>query len=239
MECLDLAMVLLRDPPARWGRFLVVAVGVPWLALAALSWASQGAFWVLPLGWLVSGALVAPVLVHGARQFFDAGHTWGATWREVRGRPGSALLLWAFDLVFFPLTCGLGGASVALGVFSWFPECLWLEAEPRRALARSATLAGGGGWNLVVAVVGSRIVAPLVCLMGLEWGGAAVWEVVLQGAPWGGGLTDGIVTPWTAGAPLVSGVVGTLWRFLLYVDTRTRAEGWDLRVALLAAAARR
>jgi len=71
-------------------------------------------------------------------------------------------------------------------------------------------------------------------LVGEATGQAMVGFILQLGEPFGA-LMYGDVTPYLLLGLLVSQPVHAVYRLLLYVDVRTRLEGWDLQVGLRAA----
>ena len=64
--------------------------------------------------------------------------------------------------------------------------------------------------------------------------GHGIVEFLLQlGRPFGS-LSNGEVTPYAVAGVLLAQPLIALYRLLLYVDVRTRLEGWDLQVSLRA-----
>jgi hypothetical protein len=76
------------------------------------------------------------------------------------------------------------------------------------------------------------------CIFGAEALGQTLFDDVLQlGKPLGELLEHGF-TPYAAVGLLASVPLTATMRFLTYIDTRTRADGWDIQVKLMAIAAR-
>jgi len=126
-------------------------------------------------------------------------------------------------------------SPLLLGVV-FITEAGVLEAVPfGRMLRRSQVLSSG---HLGIAIAGA--LAQLFLLLWFaalfELGGQMIVAWVLQlGAPFGR-LQDGQLTPWLVAGILSAQVLFAAYRLFLYVDVRTRVEGWDLQVALRAAA---
>jgi hypothetical protein len=103
-----------------------------------------------------------------------------------------------------------------------------------RSLRRSLRLASG---HLGVALVGtlSWWILTLWFAFIAEGAGQGLVDFVLQmGQPFGSAL-DQQATPWVLGGMIAAQPLHAVYRLLLYVDVRTRVEGWDLQVALRAA----
>ena len=70
--------------------------------------------------------------------------------------------------------------------------------------------------------------------MAAESLGQGIIGFVFQlGAPFGA-LSSGDATPYLLMGVLLANPVNAMYRLLLYVDARTRSEGWDLQVRLRA-----
>lgn len=105
----------------------------------------------------------------------------------------------------------------------------------RRVFQRSWTLSSRHPLNALVAVIS----LPVLLLWGAltaELAGQFLVAGILQlGQPLGS-LAAGEPTPFLVLGAVGGAAVHAVYRVLLYVDTRTRIEGWDLQVRLRAAA---
>lgn len=236
LEVFDLAVRLIRVHPGTWLR-LVVATTLPPIVVAGVicAFTHEADLLLLMLLPVVASLLQAPATVLAGRLLFADEVRIRDVLQEVGRRSGTLLggmLAW---LVSWALGCGLFGWLTALPL-TWYAEAALLEQVPlRRVLRRSSSLALA---NIGVAVTAS------VTWVGLTGWGAVVGEGVGQGLvgtvlqlgePFGN-ATDLVITPFVvAGALGVQPLYG-VYRLLLYVDARTRNEGWDLQVALRAAA---
>ncbi|MBN2573885.1 MAG: hypothetical protein JXP73_04905 [Deltaproteobacteria bacterium] len=131
-------------------------------------------------------------------------------------------------------------AVVPLPIFAarlfFSPEAVLLEsAGPLAALARSSRLVlyrGVPGFGLALA----SLAAPFVFAIAADLLGNTLVDLIFQmGRPFGSLWSDGGSAYAVAGAllsaPFVAGA-----GFLGYVDLRTRKEGWDIQLRLLALA---
>lgn len=236
-EVLDLACVLLRTT---WRPMLTLAAVVLPLG-GGLSWA-LGALgedpWIaLPVVLLLAPMLQLPFLLLGGRALFEpepgvrgvAHDLW--TLRGAVVRFGLVVLMAELLLLITVLL-----VSPAYVLLLFFSEALLLErVDLGRALSRSS--------RLVTAAAGRAWVGAILLGLGMTWGmavgelcGQALVRDVLQlGEPFGSAMT-GVFTPYALAGLLLSQPLAALYRLLLYVDIRTVTEGWDLQVALRAAA---
>ena len=155
---------------------------------------------------------------------------------EVGTRVPGLLLAWVAQL-------GALLVGVCTGVF-WiltlpvtayvFETALLERVRGQATLARSSFLAWRNLAVALAATIGWLALTAWGALVGELTGQVVVGFVLQLGEPFGNAI-NGAVTPYLlAGMLLVQPVVAT-YRLLLYVDIRTRVEGWDLQVSLRAA----
>jgi len=236
LEVFDLALRLLRAHPAVFLRLGAILV-LPVAAVFAVGAVATGGHW----GWLVavfaiSPALQAPFTVLAGRLLFADEYSVRQVRQELWGSLGAlvATLGWSWALMVLGAACGLVGLVVTVPLSTFLAEAALLERTKDSVLARSSKLA-------MYSPIGALAVAA-------AWLGLTAWgAVVADGAgqllvgwllelgSWDvGSLLDGVVTPYAvAGALAVQPFVG-LYRLLMFVDVRTRVDGWDLQVGLRA-----
>ncbi len=237
LESLDLGVRLSRAWWRPTAAMAAVALVPAWAACTALAWA-LGWHWATALAPLALGPLLQPAftLLFG-RLLFAEDVSAAALRHALRERVGSwalaAGLGWGGAL-FAALSCGTLTAPLALGLL-YVQECAILERVPGdRAIRRSLRLSGGHTANAVAGGLGSWLLTAWIAGT-LESSGQALLGPILQ--------TEWVVpNVWAAqcGPLLIAGLLAShpvwaLWRLLLYVDVRTRVEGWDLQVGLRAA----
>lgn len=241
LEVFDLTLIFARANGPVLLRLAAGLLVLPGLLFVGLCWAFDGhpALCVTPLPFVL--LLQAPFTVIGGRLLFQTDASARAALRDVLAMSGRLLGV-AFaaliGLVLTALTCGYGGIPV-LAAMLYVPETTLLERMPlARALSRSMKLTGG---SFGVALVGAFAWVALTA-----WGaavgeglGQVVVDSTLQfGKPFGA-VMAGQVTPFALTGSLAVQPLYALYRLLLYVDVRTRVEGWDLQVAFRAASLHR
>jgi hypothetical protein len=136
----------------------------------------------------------------------------------------------------------ISGALVVTGLVAWarsafVPEAVLLEQQPAsRAIARSARLSRSAGDALGSVIVGALM--SLLILFGVEAAYFAVARDLLElpvdpGHLFSDGGSPAALAGYFASVPLVA-----THRFLSYIDARTRQDGWDVQVQLMALADR-
>jgi hypothetical protein len=236
-EVLDLAFLVLRRHRRPFLTLAAWTVLPPALILTVSCWLTRGA-WVLALGPCLLAPLIhAPATVLAGRLLFSE----RATLREAVTELGERLvplgLAWlqvAAAVALGIVSCGalllVAGPAVA-----WVTETALLERiGSQRALRRSMRLAAQAPAHAVAASAGWVGITMWGGVAGEAMGQAVVSFVLQLGTPFGT-LVDGFATPWLLAGMLVVQPLYGVWRLLLYVDARTRAEGWDLQVWLRAA----
>jgi len=232
--CVRLVRANLRDVVA----LFAVTVGPMWVALGALAWWLEGDPQVLvPL--LVAAALPlpAPFSVLSGRLLFAPRFPARAVLRDLLHHLPQLAWAWLVQLgvlVVGVATCGLGWMA-GHSVWLFIEETALLErVGAGRSLQRSMRLASAHPGAALAGTMG-RLVLTGWCVVVAEAGGQALLGTVLQlGAPFGSAWS-GIVTPWVVLGALSAQPLFAMYRLLLYVDVRTRVEGWDLQVRLRAA----
>ncbi|TNE85768.1 MAG: hypothetical protein EP330_24335 [Deltaproteobacteria bacterium] len=250
-EVFDLTFRYLRErlgPLSRLGLLVLV----PWmLVFTGLSWWFEGAFWLAPLALIPGPLLQAPFTLGGGRLLFgDDFAVPEITWQSLR-RSTALWLGWALqgfgwalviaialasnDIVGWAMFAGAMLGASFLGLFGVFAsEAVLLERVGLgRAIRRSGRLSAASGGGALAATMGRWFLVVWMGLVGESVGQALVGFVLQLGSPFGT-LWDGYVTPYFLGGMLLAQPLSALYRLLLYVDSRTRSEGWDLQVSLRA-----
>ncbi len=237
LEVFDLTWRFLREG----GRPLLTmatAVLLPtWLLLALIAWASDG-HWATLLATLCIGPLLrAPFTLLGGRLLFDDEVRVRDVLRDLLGRAPALAMTGVF--VALGWVAAASTCFVALpwtrGAQLWLPETALLErVSAARGQRRAARLAAGQIGAAAVGVLAGAAL-PVWAALAAEATGHAVVRFVFQlGEPFGS-LVTLQVTPYLLAGVLASQPLYAIYRLLLYVDARTRQEGWDLQVGLRAA----
>lgn len=232
-EVFDLTLRFLRERPRAFGVLAAWMVLPLSIALGALVWWTGGAWWVLAPTLVVTVVVQAPFTVLGGRLLFaEDASVRQAMWATLRATLG-LLITWFLELLGVALVC-TGFGIVALPALLYLPETALLErVDIGRGLRRSIRLASGHVGIAAVGVIARFALTLWGALLGELSGQALVGFVLQLGEPFGS-LGDGQLTPY-----MVLGILGVqpliaVYRLLLYVDVRTRMEGWDLQVGLRA-----
>lgn len=200
-----------------------VAGAEPWLVWAAtllLAGLAQGPFTIAAGRWLFSESLGArEVLVSFARQLP----------RYVLAMAISTTMLALSTLVLIT-------PWAAMRLMFVREACLLERAGASEASRRSSRFVVSrrtGGFSLwlglLVAQVGLVVTAEVL--------GQGIVDQLLQlGTPFGTWQGDGI-SPFALFGVMLSAPYVATARFLMYVDTRTRADGWDIQVRFMSIAA--
>lgn len=237
LEVFDLALVFWRANGRVLMRLWALMVVPPALALGLLAWAVDGSPWLVLAPWVFVPLVQMPFTVIGGRLLFQEDATArGALVDTVRAARalGAVLVSLAAGLAFTLSTCGYGGIPV-MAALLYVPETALLERVPlTRGLGRSMRLAAGS-FGAAFAGVGSQVGLTVWGAAVAEATGHLLVDTTLQlGQPFGSVLT-GEVTPYVLLGVLAVQPLQAIYRLLLYVDARTRMDGWDLQVALRAA----
>ena len=236
-EVFDLTWRFLRERGRPVLRMAAITVLPAWVVLGLAAWLSGG-HWAVGVATLLVAPLVRSpfTLLAGRLLFADEVRLRDVLWGLLRRLP--ALLLtagvilggWALaSLTCFALT------PLTRGVHLWLPETALLERVPaRRGTRRAARLAGGQVGTAAVGVIAEVALTVWGGLAGEAIGQALVGFVLQLGQPFGS-LLSIQVTPYVVGGVLLVQPIYAIYRLLLYVDARTRQEGWDLQVGLRAA----
>jgi hypothetical protein len=232
-EVFDLTLRFFRE------RARPLAVMTAWtvlpsmVACAGLTVLSGGAWWTLLVPLAIGPVLQAPFTVLGGRLLFAEDASVGQVLRATLKGMGGALAAIAVGGLAMGLLC-TGFGVLVLPALAFLPETALLERVPLgRGLRRSLSLAGGQVMVAVAAVAGRWVLTGWGALLGELTGQSVVGFVLQLGEPFGS-LLAGHATPWMAVGILLVQPLIAVFRLLLYVDVRTRMEGWDLQVGLRA-----
>jgi hypothetical protein len=236
LEVFDLALALLRTHPGPFLALIGWAVVPATLLLSLLCWTTDGSLLLAFAPCLLAPVIHAPATVLAGRILFSEDATLKEALSELGGRLVPLALAWgqiAVTTLGVLLTCGL--LILLSPAVAWVTETALLERiGAARGLRRSVRLASHAAMHALAAAVGWVAITIWGGIVG-EASGQGIVSFVLQlGTPFGA-LTEGQATPWLLAGMLVVQPIYAVWRLLLYIDARTRAEGWDLQVGLRAA----
>ncbi len=240
-EILDLACRLVAtralDLYARLAAILLVPCFVVGLFLRyglGLTWAFV---WLVAAG---AGTLIEGVFtVAVGRLLFSESLTARETLRAFAGRLVSYVGALLFSRLLLAAT-----ALTAIAIFFAWPRLFFIHeasllegASAGTALRRSDRLATGRAATVLFALV-ALLAAQGAFIGAAELLGHGLVDEVLQlGKPFGGLLDDG-GSPYALAGYLLSVPYAATARFLFYIDSRTRADGWDVQLRFMAIAAR-
>ncbi len=235
LEVMDLAMVLIWRHSHAFRRLARGWLGVPLLATVILAVATQGHLttWIPVL--FVWPILTLPFSLLAARSLF-ADEVQPKLWRADL-RVGALLkvmaLEWALSVVI--LCTGLLGVFVAIGLAFWMESYLLERVSLGRAIRRSLQLAGGAPLAATSHAIVARFLLPMWGALVGEVTAVGAWQMFVQSGTVPFAAAEAFGSPWMAAGALATVPLAGVYRFLLYVDARTRAEAWDLQVDLRAA----
>ncbi len=131
------------------------------------------------------------------------------------------------------LTCFVALPIVQSALVYYLETTLLEQVGAVGALRRSIYLALGNPGIALMGAVSWWVLLVWFAVVA-EAGGQAIVDFILQlGTPFGD-ARNGVVTPYMLAGLLLAHPIHAVYRLLLYVDVRTRVEGWDVQVALRA-----
>ncbi len=232
LESFDLLFRVLREWPGPFIRLAVWWLGPAWLVWSAGCWFTEGDPALALALFVFAPMLQAPFTIALARRLFSEELRIRDVIRDLLSRIVPLIGLW--------FVLWLGGL---LTIFWPLLQLMTLFATEAIVLERASFSTGlRRSFRLVMGQFGTALAGMFAWWVLTLWFaviGEAVGQLIVDGLfqlgePFGNAM-DGKLTPWSIGGMVAAQGVYSLYRLLLYVDTRTRAEGWDLQVALRAA----
>jgi len=133
------------------------------------------------------------------------------------------------------LGCGIVTPFLVAAV-TFLPEATLLERSGvSRGFRRSLSLGGSNPGIAMTTIVTWVALTVWGAAVGEATGQAVVSGILQLGEPFGTAL-DWRATPYLLWGMLAVQPLFGIYHVLLYIDARTRVEGWDLQVGLMAAA---
>jgi hypothetical protein len=236
-EVFDLTFRLVREV---WRPLLAMSLLVLlplWLALMVGCGLTRGHWGLAVVPLVASAAVQAPFTMLVGRLLFQDRVGIGEVLRDVLWRLPALVGGWVVGIggwLGSSLGCGILLPFVQMGLL-YLPETALLErVDVSRGVRRSTRLAFQHVGISIVGALAWWVLTAWLAIVGEVTGQAIVSFVLQLGEPFGS-LIGGYVTPWLLAGILVAQPLHAIYRLLLYVDVRTRVEGWDLQVALRAA----
>jgi len=238
LDVFDLTIMLMRDQAMPVLRAIAGFCLPVWLFLSFLAWWMEGHWSLLFLAWILGGLLQAPFTICGGRILFSAQGDLKAIVREVVQCTGPLIGVWLVSAscwALSSLTCFLAHPFLEAARLYHLETILLERVSSARGMKRCLRLSGG---HYGLAVLGALFRWVLIVWMALlaEAAGQFVFgSLLLLPVPFGS-LLEGQITPFLLFGFILAQPVLSWYRLLMYVDIRTRMEGWDLQVGLRALA---
>lgn len=237
-EVADLAVAHARRELRPLAALAAVTVLPAWIVAVLLGFVAGHRVWAAALVVLFAPALQAPFTWLAGTRVFDASAGLGdlaRAWRPVVRGAVLAVVRQVVVVLSGPVSLGFG--TPAVGIFlTWTVESAVLE---RRGLAdavlRAVRLAAAAGTRTAIVWLGGLGVWAWG-VVAFETTAMLVVGFVLQlGTPFGLAM-DGVLTPWVLLGWLAVQPAVAVYRLVAWLDVRTISEGWDVHLALRAAA---
>jgi hypothetical protein len=240
LEVFDLTIRFVRERPGPFVRLALLVIMPSVFVFVPLAWLFSGHWALLLIPMVVGPVAQAPSVVLAGRLLFqDELGAWDAI-RITLSRLPAMCLAWTVSLTGFivsSLTCFVALLPMQ-GALLYLGETTLLErVGPGRAISRSMRLAGGDGAAAVAGVVSKWALLGWGAVVGEYAGQSLVGFVFQMGQPFGD-LMSGVVTPYLLVGMMVGQLMHGVYRLFLYIDARTRLEGWDIQVGMLAVGGR-
>ena len=237
LEVFDLSLVFGHARLRPLLLMTLLTVGPLFLLCIPLCWYFDGHPGLLAIPAVAAPFLQAPfTMLTGRLLFADEVPLWSALKDVIKAGP-QLVAAWLTELLGWMLviaSCGYGAVLVQPALLYMTETALLERVGPGRGLRRSLRLAGG---HVGIALMGAAARWVLIVWFAVvaEASGQAIVGFILQlGEPFGSAW-QGDVTPYLLLGLMLSQPAHAVYRLLLYVDVRTRVEGWDLQVGLRAA----
>jgi hypothetical protein len=234
-ETLDLGFVFCAENRKAYGKLSLAALSLPF-AICVAAQAMGAPWWQIWALAVVLGAVSEGAFTAGAGQLlFASASDLRALLTPVQRRIVpylatrllSALVLLVGTVLILPLPA-MTARTLYVSEY-----CLLEAASPTECLRRGARLMKGQAPQALALALWLLIARVAFVLIGDALGQAVVEFVLQLGRPVGSLFQDGGSTYALAGFFLSLPYVATA-RFLGYIDSRTRREGWDIQVRFAA-----
>jgi hypothetical protein len=236
LECLDLAFRYVSDARGVFGR-IFAALLIPSFAAAAAARGVFGRSWwevwliAMSLGSLFGGAFTFAA----GRLLFEDAPTTASLLSSFARRFPSYFRAWLLSRILI----GLGYVIVIAGPVAWVrwafvAEAALLEdASGTAALRRSARISGAGSGRVLGMLVTTAVMSAAIVFFADQMGFSILEDVLSIPV-----TTDHLMDDGGSYLALAGYFCSVPWaaagRFLVYVDDRTRQDGWDVQVRLMA-----
>ena len=237
LEIMDLAFrYVLGDARRKFAYLALLSLSPVFAAIVAARVFLDASWW-----WLWAIALVLGTLVSGVFTVASGNMLFERTLnvREVLREYGRRFPQFLVALIESRVLIALGSLLIVPGLIAWkrhahLSEAVLLERVPlRRAFARSAVLSREGGGSVAGLLVAIFSMSTLIALGTETIVLAIVEEVLVLPVESQRLFIDGGSYPAIAGF-LLSLPWAAASRFLAYIDGRTRQDGWDVQIRLMA-----
>jgi hypothetical protein len=237
-EVLDLTFRLIREMWRPIGKMSLLLVLPLWLLSFPIAWLTEG-HWGLALAPIViAPALQAPYTVLVGRLLFADQVRLRDVLLDVVRRSPALVASWAIGLLGWviagAISCFTLAPATQAGLLYLGEAALLERVGAARGLRRTLRLASGHAGIALVGALSWWVLTAWFAMVTESFGQTLTGSILQLGAPFGVAM-EGKATPWLVGGLLLAQPFHAIYRLLLYVDVRTRVEGWDLQVALRAA----